>query len=91
MAHRILTSSQPAVTQLDALIKQMETTLGKSHSQSPFTGLYAQYGFSTTPAQVLEEETKQAAPVEEVKTGTNNDEKKAPVEKKQKAPKEAQK
>jgi hypothetical protein len=47
MAHRILTQSQPAAAQLDALIKQMEITLGKSHSNSPFSGLYAQYGFST--------------------------------------------
>jgi hypothetical protein len=40
MAHRILTQSQPATAQLDALIKQMETTLGKAHTKSPFTGIY---------------------------------------------------
>jgi len=55
MAHRILTQSQPAAAQLDALIKQMETTLGKSHTKSPFTTLYSKYGFSTQPAQVTEE------------------------------------
>ncbi len=47
MAHRILSQSQPAAAQLDALIKQMETTLGKTHSKSPFDGIYSHYGFST--------------------------------------------
>ncbi len=55
MAQRILTQSQPAAAQLDALIKQMETTLGKPHTKSPFAGIYAQYGFSTK----LEKETEE--------------------------------
>ena len=44
---RILEAARPATSELDRLIFQMETTMGKSHSVSPFTGLYAKYGMST--------------------------------------------
>lgn len=88
MAQRILTSSQPAAAQLDALIKQMESTLGKAHTQSPFTGVYSQYGFSTGP--VVEEEKKEQPQIaEEKKDDTKNEAKKVQAEKKPKAPKEA--
>ena len=49
MAQRILQSSKPAVSELDRLIFQMETSLGKPHTVSPFTQLYAKY---ETPAKV---------------------------------------
>mmetsp|Transcript_11742 Transcript_11742/g.15952 ORF Transcript_11742/g.15952 Transcript_11742/m.15952 type:complete len:280 (-) Transcript_11742:94-933(-) len=54
---RILEAARPAMTELDRLILQMETTLGKPHSVSPFTPLLAQ----AAPAQ--------AAPAEESKKG----------------------
>lgn len=44
---RILEQARPAVTELDRLIFQMETTLGKPHSVSPFAQLYAKHGLST--------------------------------------------
>ena len=48
-AQKVLTAAMPAVQELDQMIKQLETNLGKAHSVSPFTGLYAQAGvqFST--------------------------------------------
>ena len=55
MAHRILSQSQPATVQLDALITQMETTLGKSHTKSPFNGIYSHYGFSSQLEKEAEE------------------------------------
>ena len=89
MAQQILKSSQSSVQQLDLLIKQMETTLGKAHTTSPFTQLYSQYGFSTNTHKetVGAEETKD--PVEQVKDTTQKEEKKA--EKKQKPVKESAK
>jgi hypothetical protein len=68
----------------------METTLGKPHSQSPFTGIYAQYGFSTGPA-IEEEEKKEPQVSGGSKATPKADEKKIPAEKKPKAPKEAAK
>ena len=61
--HRILAQAHPTNSNLDQLIAQMEVTLGKPHSQSPFPALYQKFGFSTTeekPAQ--EEEVKETKP-----------------------------
>lgn len=44
---RILQKAKPVSDDLDKLLLQMETTLGKAPSPSPFTGLYSTYGFST--------------------------------------------
>jgi hypothetical protein len=45
MSHRILTSSQSTTAQLDDLILQMEITLGKTHTESPFKYVFQKYGF----------------------------------------------
>lgn len=76
MAQQILKSSQSSVQQLDLLIKQMETTLGKAHTTSPFTQLYSQYGFSTSNNKetVVIEESKD--PNEQVKESVKKEEKK---------------
>jgi hypothetical protein len=39
-AQRILTTAKPTTSQLDALIRQMEVTLGKAHTKSPFDSLF---------------------------------------------------
>lgn len=78
-SQRILTTAQSSTTQLDALIRQMEVTLGKQHSQSPFTPIFQKYGFSTEVKQEVVEEVKEAplkakkeqkAPEEEKKDAT---------------------
>ena len=60
-------------TELDRLIFQMETSLGKTHSVSPFTGLFAKHGLTTV--------NNTAAPAEEKKAAS------APAGKKEAAPK----
>lgn len=50
MARRILTQAKPVTIELDKMIYQMETVLGKAHVASPFPELYKQY--------MAEEETK---------------------------------
>jgi len=47
---RILEQARPATSELDRLIFQMEQTLGKPHTVSPFIQLYAKYGISTSNA-----------------------------------------
>lgn len=49
MTTRLLQKSQLATAELDRLIYQMEATMGKTHSVSPFTQMYTQYGISTNP------------------------------------------
>jgi len=84
MAQRILEQSRPVTSELDRMIFQMETTLGKSHTVSPFDGLYAKHlKVAAKPATAPEEEKK--APAAEAN--------KAPREQKpkqEKAPKQAQ-
>ena len=63
--------------------------MGKSHTQSPFTGIYSQYGFSTKSNVVEEVKKEEPLIAEENKDDTKNDGKKAQSEKKPKAPKEA--
>ena len=43
MAQRILTNAKPVTTELDKMIYQMETVLGKQHVPSPFPALYQKY------------------------------------------------
>ena len=47
---RILEQARPTVTEIDRLIFQMETTLGKAHTVSPFTALYQKYNMSQNNA-----------------------------------------
>jgi hypothetical protein len=64
MSHtqKVLLAAMPSIQELDSMIAQMETNLGKAHSVSPFAALYAQNNvkFTTKPE-------KSAAPKEEVK------------------------
>jgi hypothetical protein len=43
MAQRILTNAKPVTNELDKMIYQMETVLGKQHVPSPFPALYQKY------------------------------------------------
>jgi hypothetical protein len=43
MARRILTNAKPVTTELDKMIYEMETALGKQHAPSPFPVLYQKY------------------------------------------------
>jgi methionine--tRNA ligase beta chain len=54
----ILAKAKPVSDDLDKLILQMETTLGKKPSASPFAALYSQYNFSTEEKKT--EEPKKA-------------------------------
>jgi hypothetical protein len=56
---RILESTQPACAQLDAMIKQMETTLGKAHTESPFNVMYQKHGFATQVPPVVAEKVEE--------------------------------
>jgi PHP family Zn ribbon phosphoesterase len=40
-SQKVLAAAMPAVHELDQLIKQLEQNLGKAHTISPFTNLYA--------------------------------------------------
>ena len=60
MARRILTQAKPVTTELDKMIYQMETVLGKPHVASPFPALYKQY-------LVEEVETQKQVTVADVK------------------------
>ena len=64
-AKRILENAQPAVRQLDELIRGMESQLGLAHSVSPFTAIYQKHGFSTITTHSAPEETKEEAPKQE--------------------------
>ena len=55
---RILEKARPVMTELDRLIFQMETTLGKPHSVSPFQPLLAQVQPEPAAAAAKEEEKK---------------------------------
>ena len=62
---RILEQALPVTTELDNLIYQMEVSLGKAKSVSPFQSLYKKYNFSVAePKPPAEEEKKAAAPAE---------------------------
>jgi len=71
MAKRILTQAKPVMTELDRMIYQMETALGKSHVASPFPALLKQYIPEPQPVQAEAKEEKEvkkeAAPEEETK------------------------
>ncbi len=43
MARHILTNAMPVTTELDKMIYEMETALGKQHAPSPFSVLYQKY------------------------------------------------
>ena len=57
MAQRILEQARPVTNELDRMIFQMETSLGKQHSVSPFEALYSKHLKAAAPA----EEEKKAA------------------------------
>ena len=63
MAQRILAKAQPHATSIDCMIRQLETTLGKPHSESPFTPIFTKYGLSTKVdvPTINAEETKEVA------------------------------
>ena len=59
MSQRILQKSKPVSSELDKLIFQLETALGKPHTTSPFDGFYAKHGMDVTASE-KKEEKKQA-------------------------------
>jgi len=93
MAQRILAKAQPSASQIDSLIAQMETTLGKTHVPSPFPALYQQYSFSTenkvTASTEAKEESKTDAKPEEEEKKAEQQPKKQKKEKKEKKPSKA--
>lgn len=66
---RILQQALPAMKELDRMIFQMETTLGKPHSVSPFSTMY--------PKSEIPKEEVKAAPKEEEKKPAEDGGKKA--------------
>ena len=59
-AKRILENAHPTCSQLDSLIRNMETQMGIAHSTSPFTALYQKHGFSAQiPQPPKPEESKE--------------------------------
>lgn len=61
-SQKVLTAAMPAVHELDQLIKQLEQNLGKAHTVSPFTNLYAQQNVKITAPEKKAEPEKKAAP-----------------------------
>jgi hypothetical protein len=59
MAHNILKKFGPSAKLMDDLIFKLETNLGKNHTVSPFSNLYAKYGYSTSNLHSQEEEKKE--------------------------------
>ena len=57
----VLDKFAPSMDQIDAMIKQLETNLGKKQSLSPFVALKKKY--SGAPQEAPKEEAKAAAPV----------------------------
>lgn len=94
-SQRILTAAQPTTSQIDAMIRQMEVTLGKEHTKSPFTPIYQKYGFSTQVEKpAVQEETKEELVKVAVKEATPEvakpeEETKDQEPKEEKKPKEA--
>lgn len=55
MTQRILQKSKPVSSELDKLIFQLESALGKPHSTSPFPDFYAKHNMTTAPQEIKEE------------------------------------
>ena len=53
---------EPSMAALDAMIKKLETSLGKKHSVSPFDEIRRKYGSQPVVAEQPVEEVKQEAP-----------------------------
>ena len=86
MAQRILEQSRPVTSELDRMIFQMETTLGKAHTRSPFDSLYEKYSFNLATAPEVK---KNVPAAEEEKKGPTSEAKEQRPIKEKAPPKEA--